>query len=79
MEEKTFWRNQMKELLDEFGFKCDCLKHCRDVIQNEFRNGLSDEQSKTLIKDFEKSFEYNISKLRNTSHKIKEYIWSQTV
>ncbi len=68
-----------KELWDEFGFECDCLKHCRDVIQNEFREGLSEKQAVILINSIEESFEYNISKLRNTSHKIKEFIWSQIV
>lgn len=69
----------MKELWDQFGFECDCLKHCRNVIQNEFVNGLTEDQAKTLIKDFEKSSEYNISKLRDTSMRIKEFIWSQVV
>lgn len=69
----------MKELWDQFGFECDCLKHCRNVIQNEFRNGLTEDEAKILIESFEESFEYNVSKLRNTSHKIKEFVWSQIV
>lgn len=68
-----------KELWDEFGFKCDRLKDCRNVIQNEFRNGLTENEAKTLIEEFGESFEYNILNFRNLSMRIKEFIWSQVV
>ena len=66
-----------KELWDEFGFKCDRLKDCRCVIQNEFREGLSEKQAAMLISSFEENFRKILYDLGDSNTKIKEYIWSQ--
>jgi len=66
-----------KDLFDQFGFECDCLKDCRCVIQNEFVGGLTEQQAKQLIEHFENSFENKLSKLKDESLKIKQFIWSE--
>lgn len=66
-----------KELWDEFGFKCDRLKDCRNVIQNEFREGLTEDEAQSLISQFEMSLNMAERDLRETVFQIKEYIWSQ--
>lgn len=66
-----------KDLFDQFKFECDLLKDCSCVIQNEFVGGLTEQQAKQLIEYFENSFENRLSKLRDESLKIKQFIWGQ--
>ena len=79
MEERNFWRKQMtqKDLWSQFGFECDRLKDCRNVIQNEFRDGLAKDQADKLIKEFEMFLNIAERDLRTTAFQIKEFIWSQ--
>jgi len=67
----------MKELWDQFGFECDRLKDCRNVIQNEFRDGLTEGEAKELINGFEESYRKIMNNLEDSNFKIKEFIWSQ--
>ena len=66
-----------EQLWNEFGFRCDRLKDCRNVIQNEFRDGLTEDQADKLIKEFEMFLNMAERDLRTTTFQIKEYIWSQ--
>lgn len=66
-----------KDLFDQFKFECDLLKDCSCAIQNEFVGGLTEQQARQLIEHFENSFENRLSKLRDESLKIKQFIWGQ--
>lgn len=66
-----------EQLWNEFGFRCDRLKDCRCVIQNQFVDGLTEIEAKELIYQFEENFRKIINNLEDSNLKIKEYIWSQ--
>ena len=77
--EVSNWRKEVtqKQLWNEFGFCCDRLKDCRNVIQNEFKDGLTEDEAQSLIRQFEMSLNMAERDLRETAFQIKEYIWSQ--
>lgn len=66
-----------KQLWNEFGFRCDRFEDYRRVIQNEFKDGLTEDEAQSLIRQFEMSLNIVERDLRETAFQIKEYIWSQ--
>lgn len=67
-----------KELFDQFKFECDILSGYRAVIQNEFKNRLSEDEARALIGESSEHFETRMPKLRDLKFQIEEFIWSQT-
>ena len=66
-----------KELFDQFNFECDILSGYRAVIQNEFINGLTEDEARQLICESSEHFETQVSKLRDLKLQTEEFIWSQ--
>lgn len=65
------------DLFHQFKFECDILSGYSAVIQNEFINGLTENEARELIEESSRHFETQISKLRNLKLQTEELIWSK--
>lgn len=66
-----------KELFDQFSLECTMLSYYKAVIQNEFKNSLTEDEARKLIGESSELFETQVSKLRDLKLQTEEFIWSQ--
>lgn len=66
-----------KELFDQFSLECTMLSYYKAVIQNEFKNSLTEDEARQLICESSEHFETQVSKLRDLKLQTEEFIWSQ--
>jgi len=64
------------DLFYQFKLECDILSDYRSVIQNEFKDDLTEAEARKLISESSEHFETQVNKLRNLKLQTEEFIWS---